>query len=390
MKIIILGYGITGKRVIEFLKRFDVELFLYDKDEFNIENVEYYSYARLKKELPLFDLAIRSPGITKNLKVYSLIEYLSKKIISEIEFSLNFIKSKHLVCVTGSNGKTTTCMMINSLLKQKYHTFLLGNIKDPLITKVDEIKEDDIVIIELSSFMLENTNSLKPEIVVIPSLCENHLDVVRNYECYLASKKRILFNRPKLILGDCLSLLNENSSYYDYSSYFSLDDFSLTNKKNINYAIKCAKYYSLSDEEIKQGIKEIVIPSYRQQIIKKYDNFIFINDSKSTSIDSTNKVLEEYKNDKNILILEGIFKGKNINLLNRNYTYKIYSYGKMNVLLNDVIKMNNLKEILLDIFKNEKQKVNVIFSPMGSSFDLYKNYQERGKEFNSLVNEIWK
>ena len=126
MKILILGYLSSGKSSYELLKD-QHECFIYDKKKLKFEN--YYSYNKLKKDLPHFDLVIRSPGIKITSKVYQLVVQLSSKIISEIELGLEYIKDNFIIGVTGSNGKTTLVNMIYHLLIMlliKEHNFLLN------------------------------------------------------------------------------------------------------------------------------------------------------------------------------------------------------------------------------------------------------------------------
>ena len=388
MKILILGFGKTGKTVYNFLKKENHQLFIYDQEILNYPN--YYSYEKLQVELPLFDLCVRSPGISKCSKIYFLASTLSKTIISDIELALNYIKSKHIIGVTGSNGKTTTSLMIQKVLDSKYKTYVLGNIGEVLLSYVDIIKEDDIVILELSSYMMENTYSLNCEIVVVTSISPNHLNGSFNLECYYGAKKRIIINHPKLIVCN-----QETSNILKLSSYkykdYQLSLFNKINNVNANYALICGQYFNLKLDEMINNLKKFQIPIYRQQIIKETNELVFINDSKSTSSSATNKSIEEYSNRKIVLILEGIFKGESVNEFDLNLVDYIYSYGQINKLLNDnVIKMNNLEEILQSIYHLDLKGYVILFSPGGASLDLYNSYIERGNHFNKLVNKIWK
>lgn len=393
MRILILGFSKTGQSVYKFLKNKGHEIYVYDQNEISDSTINHVSYEFLVSNKLLFDLCIRSPGIKKTSKIYLLSQILSKEIVSEIEFASRFLKTKHIIGVTGSNGKTTTCQMIDSILKQKFHTYLLGNIGDPLINYVNQIQEDDYLILELSSFILENTSSLSFEVVVFTSLSENHLDGVENLDIYYSSKKRILFHQPKLLIANSKieEILNIKSDQVD----LDLNDYSFSfnqiNTLNLINAIRVAKYFNLNNYQIQKGINQIKIDHYRQEIIYQNQDLVFVNDSKSTSIEATNVAISSFKDKKIILILSGIFKGENIDNLDLKKCFKVYSYGKINDLLeNNVLKKKSLREVLSDIKDNNYQNCYVLFSPSGSSFDLYHSYQERGNEFNCLVKEIWK
>ncbi|MDY2574464.1 MAG: Mur ligase family protein [Bacilli bacterium] len=389
MRILILGFGKSGQASYNHLKEYDVDLFVYDQKR--ISDISYLSYEDLKRDQPLFDLCIRSPGISRKSKVYWLASNLSKKMISELELGLYFLKSKNIIVVTGTNGKTTTCRMINTLLSTKYKTYLVGNIGIPLTSKVKEIKEEDIVIIEASSYMLEDTFSLNPYISIITSLDENHLDGNLNIETYYSSKKRILFNSKKVLFSN-----NEISKKINYqpdeflNKYKVKKKFTSTNLINLKTSLEVCYLYNLTQEEVNRGIDLIRIDKYRQEVIKK-EKITFINDSKSTSIEATNMCIEEFKNHQIILILEGIFKGFDIDNFNFKNVKKIYSYGTISKLLPSFVnKKESLEEILKEIKSNQEEDVYVLFSPGGSSYDLYLDYLDRGKKFECLVNQLWK
>lgn len=389
MRILILGFGKSGQSAYKLLSEYDVDLYVYDQKK--IQGVNYLSYDDLKKSLPLFDVCVRSPGVNRKSKEYWLSYNLSKKMISELELGLFFLKTKYIVAVTGTNGKTTTCKMIDALLSVKYKTHLVGNIGVPLTSLVNLIKEDDIVIMELSSYMLEDTFSLHPYISVITSLDENHQEGNLNLETYYSSKKRILFNCQNVIFSS--SDINKKISFIPrkFENKYQVEaNLSLTNTINLKTSLEVCHLFNLTNEEVNKGIKKIKIDKYRQEVINK-GNIIFVNDSKSTSSEATNQCIEEFKDYEIVLILEGIFKGINIDKIRLFKVNKVYSYGKISSLLPSfVLKRNSLEEILGEIKLLKKDHLCVIFSPAGSSFDLYENYIKRGEHFEFLVNSLWK
>ena len=184
-KLLILGFGKTGHCVFNKLKN-KYDTYVFDRNKIFKEDIKYLSYEDLKNKLPLFDLVIRSPGVSITSEEYKLACLLSKRVYNDIEYILSSIKTKNIVCITGSNGKTTVGRMISTLLKSKYHVHFLGNVGEPLISKIDEIEKDDILILELSSFNLENISSLKSKVSIITSLSSNHLNAYDNLEMYLA------------------------------------------------------------------------------------------------------------------------------------------------------------------------------------------------------------
>lgn len=391
-KLLILGFGKTGHCVYEKLKdKYDV--FVYDKKKINTLSNKYLSYEDLSTKLPLFDLTIRSPGISITSREYKLASLLSKNICSDVEFVSKKIKAKNVICITGSNGKTTVGRMIATLLSPR-KVYFLGNVGEPLINKVDQIEENDYLILELSSFNLENISSLKSEVSIITSLSSNHLNSYDNKEMYFASKKRILFTDPKLLIipkNDYFSDVN-NKEYIEDLSYGFKNTLNRINQINLNIAIRVAKYFLVSDQEIQNNIKKIVIDPFRQEEIYSFGTLKFINDSKSTSVDSTNMCIKEYEGEEIILILQGIFKSESFDEFAFDKKMIVYSYGEMNKYKSDFVihKFKSLEEILLDIKDKYKENKTILFSCGGTSLDLYKSYIERGEEFNYLVKKIWK
>lgn len=387
MKILILGYGISGKAIDKFLLKRNIIASIYDENYPPLGR--FFNYSRLSNLLPQFDICIRSPGITKTNKAYYLASALSKKVVSELEFSLMFIKSKHLIGVTGSNGKTTTCQMINHFLKDKYNTYFLGNNGYPLIDKVEEINEEDIVIIEISSFMLEDTSSIKLETAIITSLCENHLNQTYDYQTYLSYKKRICYFCNDIITNHKVSQIL-NIPYND--KRINVDKFknyiSKTNLLNVENAIRCVFKYGIKEDEIIPKLKTFKLDKFRQEVVHIYNDITFVNDSKSTTIDSTNMAIDEFDNKPIILILEGILKSRDLDYLKIDKCLEVYCYGEIGKHIKYASQKNTLEEILKDI-KNKYDYCNVLFSPIGASFDLYSSYIERGEHFNKLVKEIW-
>ena len=388
MKILILGYGRSGKAIDRFLLKNNIIASIYDDNYPPLGR--FFNYNRLSNLMTQFDLCIRTPGITKINKAYFLANSLSKKIISDLEFSLMFVKSKHLIGVTGSNGKTTTCKLINHFLKDKYNTHVLGNNDFPIIEHVERIQEDDIVILEISSFMLEDTSNIDLEVGIITSLCENHLNQTFDYQSYLGYKKRINFFSKTFISNYRVSkILNIEFS----NNNINLDKFrklvSKTNLGNLELAICCVNKYGVTEKEIIDKLPSFKLDKYRQEIVHNYEGLTFINDSKSTTVESTNKAIEEFDNKPIILILEGVLKSNNTDNLRLDKCEKVYGYGQLSKYLKNIISKETLEEILYDI-KINYTNCNILFSPVGASLDLYSSYKERGEHFDKLVKSLWK
>lgn len=391
MKILILGYSRSGKAAYSFLKDKN-DVYIYDKKKIN--EVKYYSYYRLKKELPYFDLVIRSPGIKITSKIYQLSVQLSKKVISEVELGLSYLENK-LIGVTGSNGKTTLVNMLYVLLKDKFNVHKLGNIGIPITSKISEIKKGDIVIVELSSFQLENISSIKFDIGVITNLLPNHFDSVFSKECYYASKLKLLnLSKIRYIDNSVIKYQNRANKCIKSEELTNYHNSNLNHYNQLYWNIACdiSLKLGVTKEELKNKQMEFKMEHYRMEEVGKSRNFVFINDSKSTSVSSVNACLNIYNNKKRLIILGGISKNENFKTINKKKDDIILSFGKSGYkIFNEIgdFYFNSLEDVLKFIRKKYFDEYYVIFSPGCASFDQYASYIERGEIFNKLVNNLF-
>lgn len=389
MKILILGFSRSGSSSYDLLKE-NNEVFIYDKKKLNLQN--YYSFSRLKKELPFFDLVIRSPGVKQTSKVYQLALTLTNKMISEIELGLNYIKNNLIIGVTGSNGKTTLVNIIYHLLKDKFKVHKLGNIGTPLTKEVKNIKKDDIVILELSSFQLENTYSKYIDYGIITNLSSNHFDSVFSKEVYIASKLKLIKLSKKIYLPQ--EIYNKYKILKKYIKIEELDNYINNNLNKYNqvyWNIGCslALKLGISKQEIESKKNLFFMEHFRMEKVKKMNNLVFINDSKSTSIAATNACLDVYNDKRRIIILGGVSKKENFKNINKKENDIILSYGKDGYKIFKEIGdlyFTNLEEVVKYIKKHYIDiEGYVIFSPGCASFDQFSSYIERGNYFNELI-----
>lgn len=383
MKYLIIGFSKSGKAVYDKLK--DEDVTIYD-DNILGKNIINYNY--LKKNLPLFDLGIISPGFDISSKRYRLIHSLCREIISEIDFS--YLRNNiSIIGITGSNGKTTLATYLNYFISLKYKTFLCGNIGIPLTSVIDDIGSGDKVILELSSFQLRDSKYLKLDDLFLTSLSPNHLDHYDSKHHYYADKKRgLLFLNKKEYIRNVSGPFNiKNSKKYLIN---------IRGKYALKYAIMAMNY------AYKLGInKEIIIKNcinlkpvkYRLYPIININNKTFVNDSKSTTVSSTLYCYNEFKKEKRpiILIIGGISKSESFSKLKIAQKDSIYIYGKDRNKIKrqcDGICFNKLEDIIKCI-SNNKNEVIILFSPGCSSLDQYASYIDRGEHFNSLIRKYF-
>ena len=392
MKILILGFSKSGRASYELLKD-NNQVYKYDKKKLKVEN--YYSFTKLKKELPFFDLVIRSPGIKQTSKVYQLALILSKKMISEVELGLSYIKNNIIIGVTGSNGKTTLVNILYHLLKDKYTVHKLGNIGTPLTSKIKEIKKGDIVILELSSFQLENTSLKFIDYGIITNISSNHLDSVFSKEIYVASKLKLINLSKNIYLPQEVYKNNKiRKKYYKIEELKTLLNQNLNKYNQIYWNIGCdiALKLKISEEEIESKKDYFIMDHFRMEKVLKINGLMFINDSKATSISATNACLDVFKDKRRIIILGGISKKENFKYINKLNDDIILSYGKDGYKIFKEIGdlyFNNLYEVI-NYIKYHYINIDgyVILSPGCASFDQFSSYVERGNYFNKLLGEL--
>lgn len=392
MKILILGFSKSGRASYELLKD-NNQVYIYDKKKLKVDN--YYSFTKLKKELPFFDLVIRSPGIKQTSKVYQLALILSKKMISEVELGLSYIKNNIIIGVTGSNGKTTLVNILYHLLKDKYTVHKLGNIGTPLTSKIKEIKKGDIVILELSSFQLENTSLKFIDYGIITNISSNHLDSVFSKEIYVASKLKLINLSKNIYLPQEVYKNNKiRTKYYKIEELKTLLNQNLNKYNQIYWNIGCdiALKLKISEEEIESKKDYFIMDHFRMEKVLKINGLMFINDSKATSISATNACLDVFKDKRRIIILGGISKKENFKYINKLNDDIILSYGKDGYKIFKEIGdlyFNNLYEVI-NYIKYHYINIDgyVILSPGCASFDQFSSYVERGNYFNKLLGEL--
>lgn len=406
-KLLLLGLGIGNKAVKKHLDYANINYRVYD------ENTSYDDCCIL----------IKSSGIKPTNKVVE--EFNDKKylVLSDLGLYSLLKKDSFDIGVTGSNGKTTTCTLINNLLSLQYETSLCGNIGDPIFNHINNSHH----IIECSSYMLDNCYKFKPNIFVILNIKPHHLDYHKSYINYIKAKIKcmknmtsdsyIIYNEDDVLLkkivetydvrkvsfskinNNSIAYLKGNKIYYNKDVYIELDLSNLLFCDDIMASIIVAKILKIEDEKIKFVISNFTSLEHRFEIIHKKENLIIINDSKATNPEATLKAFEstfiqfpDFQTlwigggkmcNENYTILKDYIKKINYVFLygeNRKYLYKVLNLQKVNCLL-----FPNLNDVIECIFSLKLERKLILFSPASPSFDQYLNFEERGKSFKELI-----
>ncbi len=440
-KIGVWGFGIVGKSVLNFLKNKNLELSLLEKRKLTNDELNFLSENKIHfldqnlhvdKFLENNDFIIPSPGIDlRNYKSYQ------DKFISELDlFSQNF--KKPIISVTGTIAKTTISHLIAQILKNKNtNAIAAGNIGIGMCDLIAKQHSIDSVVLEVSSFQLEHCKIFSGDLAIWSNFLPNHLDRHDDLNSYFQAKFKIISNQKKdqknLINFSLINeiykykfddrifnffcekrpenrelklLLNSDSLFFieneEIIKYHQNNFEKIINLKNLpkitfieNWLIICSALYLLG-HELTFINSNLSVPEHRLEKFASFDEIEFFNDSKSTVPDSTIAAVSNFKNRNVILFLGGLSKGIDRSKLIKELKNKvkfIICFGNEAEQLNYFCKKENINSIeckdlnvaIEKCFEIMQSKEVVLFSPAGSSYDLFTNYIERGNVFKDLV-----
>ncbi|TNF69614.1 MAG: UDP-N-acetylmuramoyl-L-alanine--D-glutamate ligase [Gammaproteobacteria bacterium] len=429
-RVLILGLGISGKSVFNYLtKNFHLTVYYYDENDqtnFTNQSTEIKDLSQLSE----IDLIIASPGFDLREERFNPIKKLNCPIICDLEL-FSHITTKPIIAITGSNGKSTVTSLITSLLNHlNIKAKACGNIGIAVFDLLDN--DYDVFIIEISSFQLDLMQSFTALIGIITNISKDHLDRYSDYQAYKQSKlqlaKRVNYIICNLDLNSIIT--HSNITYYDQQDLFKIDNQNITyindpivsinniylkgkhNHLNILMSLLAVEYYlKIQNITYSKTIKMAAfkkalvtfenLPS-RCHVFANYNGVTWIDDSKGTNIGATKAAIsglsKEQASEKNcILILGGLSKGGDFSELQPEidrYIKTIYLFGQDKTLIKNQIKHTNIKlyttldEIVLLIKQNSAKGDIILFSPACASFDQFDNYLQRGQYFRTLVERI--
>lgn len=416
-KILILGYGKTGKAVAKFLTTKNSEITVFDNTL--KEDIPYHYINSYNGET--FDLCVISPGISVYSDIVTNLQQNNIQIISEIELAYMFCKGK-IIAITGTNGKTTTVSLLSKILEEAgKKVFLCGNIGTPFISLVNEIKEDDYVVLEVSSFQLEAVHNFKPNIAAILNIKYDHIDRHKTFENYRHEKCKIFKNmdRGLVVLNNelndifipkfcdierfsssetCSAYLSKSFLYYKGKKFISISKINLLGKKNyenVLCAIIIANYLNIKKRHICKAIKKFKPDPHRLEIVLIKKGVMYVDDSKATNVDSTLCAIDCFTNI--ILLVGGKAKGYEYDEVTKSDKVKyIVSFGEVREKVKDaalrqgrqVFQAVNLYQATVIASKLASKGDVVLLSPASASFDEFTSYKERGEKFKEFVSSL--
>ena len=408
----IYGLGLSGKSSFKFLKKKNTKKIYTWDDKKNKNNKKKFNI--FKKKLDEVDYIVISPGINiQKTKFKSKLFKNKKKIITDLDlFYMQKIPVKSIV-ITGTNGKSTTCKLIQHIFKtNRFDAQLGGNIGKPVLDL--KIKKNTTVIIEASSFQLAYTQFIKPTLAVILNITSDHLDWHNTISHYKDSKLKIFSKQDSndiaLLNNEKIIKLFQKNNYLSRLIYIKKNILNKVIKKkvtnnyliseanleNLIFANKISKIFKIKEEIFIKAINTFKGLAHRHEIFLKKKNITFINDSKATSFESAKHAL---KNNKNIFWIFGglpkINDQFNLQGISANIVKSFIIGKKTDYFKNQVAKKIkyqisfNLKNAIKHVFKElslfKKNKAVVLFSPASASYDQFNNFADRGNQFKKIT-----
>ena len=441
-RLVILGGGESGVGAALLGKVREYNVFLSDsgkiankyKDVLIHNEIEWEEGGHTESEILTADLVIKSPGIPDHVSIVQKLQSATIPVVSEIEFAALFTTA-NIIGITGSNGKTTTTMMVYHILRQSgFDVAMGGNIGESFAEQV--LTNTAHYVLELSSFQLDGIQDFRPHIAVITNITPDHLDRYDyNFENYIASKFRIVMNQTSddYLLYDSddevitsyinshpiqstlvpfsLSKIVANGTYLEQNNIiieFNNRDIIMPttnlalegkhNVKNAMAAATVAHLLKIRKATIRESLEGFQGAEHRLEQVLTINKVKYVNDSKATNVNATYYALESM-NVPTVWIVGGVDKGNDYSSLFPFVNEKVKAIiclGKDNEALFDAF--GNMVDVIIETqYMSEAVKIAynvavageaVLLSPACASFDLFESYDDRGKQFKSAVRKL--
>lgn len=393
MKVLIVGFGVSGKAAAKLAAHQGYEVLITDKKKQEVSPPYTFIEESNLNLIQQLDFAIVSPGIRDDNEGIQKLKTKGVKIISEVEFGLQHLNQR-IIAITGSNGKTTTVLFVKHLLETAgQKACALGNIGRAVCEYALRPNPEEVLVLELSSFQLERLNKPWFDLVALINIQPDHLDAYPSYLAYAQAKLGIFHCLKKDGIG---LICKKAAAEFAFEPFHgSIQQIEMESQKNLYYAL--GAQLNISKEVIETSMNTFNKPSHRQEYVTEISGVTFFNDSKATNLKAMLYALSEI--DREIhLIAGGRFKGEDFatvkEALPKNLK-TIYALGEMQqnieISLNkqvNVVKVGSLKEAVQLAFAQAKPSEVVLLSPGCPSFDQFKNFEERGEMFKSIVQQL--
>ena len=441
-RLVILGGGESGVGTALLGKEKGFRVFVSDfgnikrkyKDVLLHHEIEWEEGQHEALKILKADLVVKSPGISDSAPIVKQLRINGVPVVSEIEFAAQFT-SATIIGVTGSNGKTTTTMMVHHILKQaKLEAVMAGNIGESFAKEIK--RTPDYFVLELSSFQLDGIEKFQPHIAVITNITADHLDRYDyKFENYISAKFRIIMNQTKsdyliydaddpvidtylkthpiqsILMPFSLEKSLEQGAHYKdkiititnqkNTIQMPTSNLALEGKHNIKNAMAAATVghlLKIRKETIRESLECFQGAEHRLEPVLKINNVHYINDSKATNVNATYFALESM-NSPTVWIVGGVDKGNDYSALYPFVNEKVKAIiclGKDNdklfenfeSMVDIIVETQFMSEAVKIAYKVASGGDRVLLSPACASFDLFKNYEDRGQQFKAAVRQL--
>lgn len=450
-KILVVGLGKTGVSLAHFLTQHQAQVTITDHKS----KPELAAQLELLGDLPIKfdlgghspktflaqDLVILSPGVPSTLKIFEYARSQGIKITGEFEFASQFVKEP-IVAVTGTNGKTSTVRLIEQMLAESgVKVWVGGALGIPLTDYLRQPEKAQVVVAEVSSYMLETCESFNPSNVLFMNLAENHLDRYRSMEDYVNAKRRAFRNvnlgttsilnaddnavvelardpavqrgrifyfsrkpalEPQIMnIGGAVNLGSQivvrtgpEKEYYNVSNMKLRGKHSI---ENIMAAILAAREHGAKHDAIQRVIDGFRQLSHRLEYVRKVGGVLFFNDSKATNVHAVLRALDSFE--ENVILISG---GKDSNIsfealrgMVRKKVKTLILVGEAKERINrdlgdycETFLIGTFEEAVLIAYQKSRINDSVLLSPGCPSFDMFDSYEERGDYFKEIVRKF--
>ena len=443
-QIVVLGGGESGVGAAVLAKKKGISVFVSDKNRIQEKyisvlinsGIDFEDGGHTEHLILSADEIIKSPGIPDKTAIIAAVKSKNIPVISEIEFAARHTSAK-LICITGSNGKTTTSLLLYHILKNGgLNVGIAGNIGDSFALQVATYNYD-VYVLEISSFQLDGMFKVRANIAILLNITPDHLDRYDyNFDSYADSKFRIIQNQKsedaliycfddpviterlkqaKVVASQfpySLSLTNfERGACVDRNEiiiknnktqvHMTLEQLALQGKHNIYNSMAAgiaARLMDIRKETLKQCLSDFHNVAHRLEYVSSVHGISFINDSKATNVNSTWYALEYYEKPI-VWIAGGEDKGNDYNMLTdlvKNKVKAIVCLGTNNKPIHDafgdfvetIVDTQSAYDAVNTAYEIAKKGDVVLLSPACASFDLFENYEDRGNQFKTAVKEL--
>lgn len=440
--IVILGAGESGVGAALLAKKQEWNVFVSDagkikadyKKELDNNQIEWEENTHSTDRIFQAELIVKSPGIPETTDLIRALRNKQVKIISEIEFAGYYTRGKS-ICVTGSNGKTTTTMLTHHILKKAgWDVGLAGNVGKSFAKQVAE-GDHDWYVLELSSFQLDDMFEFKADIGILTNITPDHLDRYENQmQKYVDSKFRILnnqnhedwfiYNYDDPIIREELSKrkLSMNLAPFSLKEEIKVGAYAVNNQLIINIkdqltmsihelALKgkhntqnslaagiAGRLVEIRKSIVRESLEDFENVEHRLEFVAKVNGIEFINDSKATNINSTWYALETMENPV-VWVMGGVDKGNDYSELSNLVKDKVKAIICLGIdnqkiikafghLVETIVEVGSATEAVAYAYRLAKKNETVLLSPACASFDLFENYEDRGNQFKQAVRKL--